>query len=412
MRRVVAVTGLLLSLSACTSAETPPRAAPPSEPEPDRALVAWADSVCTQVASLVGLITEAGKEIEPYHVSSVVGEALATLSELDPSGIASADAYVEALTGRLERLRDDLPDDGEGSAASRVGEKLTDLGPQEPELVALTETTPELAVSVHLAPGCSPLDPPPSMSTEATRALMEWANTMCVTLTTLTDQPDPIDPLFEDSRFAQFEPYHLASYLDEVRGVVTHVRESVAAMAETGLDVADSYRAELLTALGQAVEDLPGDHGPFHYHDLPAAEVREEAKRAHGVVEELAQRPAPSDVARRHPGLAAAHDLAPRCQPSAPPSPDPLPAAKDGTNVAACADGRCQIEISDPVDVTVAGARFTVAVSEGRLWLAQDSGFIQLRGPGTARFGHSGGTTVFSVVASDDTTAVVDVTTE
>lgn len=155
-RATVTVVGLLL-LAGCSSGGQPPQSSPPPPPRPDQALVAWAETVCAQVSALDELRPEDGTGAAPYQVSSAVGYALDELAALDASGLADADSYVATLTRALERLRDELPaGDDTPPSPGRVTELLGELGPQEPELAA----------SLHLAPSCTPLDPPPAMTTE------------------------------------------------------------------------------------------------------------------------------------------------------------------------------------------------------------------------------------------------------
>ncbi len=106
--------------------------------------------MCAQVSALDELRPEDGTEAAPYQVSSTVGHALDELAALDASGLADADSYVATLTRALERLRDELPAGADT--------------PPSPERVTARSGT--LATSLHLAPSCTPLDPPPAMTTE------------------------------------------------------------------------------------------------------------------------------------------------------------------------------------------------------------------------------------------------------
>ncbi|EHR61086.1 hypothetical protein [Saccharomonospora cyanea] len=406
-------------VAGCATGEAPRQH--PEKPRPDRALVSWAETVCTQAKTLDGLRSHADSPYYAMQVESEVSGVLAEFSALEDSGVRQADDYVAALVRDLERLRDELSADGDGNSPdspeeSRVTELVEGLGLQEPRVAALAERSKELAPSVHLAPGCAPLERPPAMSTLATRDLVLWADTMCRTHTSVTTMPGPGDELFEHPRFAPFEQSDLASYLSSVPGRVEVLVEPVAGLRDTGVPVADAYRSRLLSALREARESLPHAASPLDYYDLSVEELRARTREVADTVAAIAPRdPDLPGVARRDPALSAAYDLAPHCEPPEAPasaSTTTLPAAENGTDVDACEDGTCQIEVSAPVDVTVNGTRFTVAVSDRTVWISSGSGLIRLTGSGTGRFGGEGSTVVFSVAASTDTTAVLDVSTE
>jgi hypothetical protein len=413
IRPAITFIGLVL-VTGCAAEE--PQRQPLPEPRPDRALVSWSETVCTQAKALDDL--REGTDSPGYAgwVRSEVSTVLTRLDALEDSGIRQADDYVGALVRDLERLRDELSAETSGELApSRIVELLDGIGRQEPELVALAERTKDLAPSMHLAPGCPPPDQPPTMDTLASRDLVNWANTMCRARAVLAGVPSPDDDVLKHPRFAAFEDSVLASYLGSVSGELGGVGEPVAGLPDIGVPAADTYRSTLLSALREAERTLPRAESPLDYYDLPLDRLRARAREVAETVSAIEPRdPDLGEVVREDPALSAAHDLAPNCEPPGAPStsPTPLPAAEDGTDVAACEDGECRIEVSTPVDIPVRDAVFTATVSKGTVWLADDSGLIRLTGAGTGRFGRDDLTVTFSVIASSSTAAVLDVTTE
>lgn len=407
--------GLLL-VAGCSATEQPPRT--PQDRPPSRTLVAWSDAVCANVKVVDELRSHAGSSYYATQVATQVNSVLAALDGLEPSGIRQADAYVTGLTRNLERLTDQLP---EGDArdqlpAARVTALVDRVGRQRPALARLAAGSRALRASYQLAPACGPLPRPPALATNATRDLVRWADTLCATTQSIAELPEPGDELLKDPRFAQFESMELANYLSAVASDVESLTEPLVGLPRTRIAEADAYRSELLSGLRKARARLPREAPMLSPHDIGLQQLRARARQAaRTVVAAVPAGPGLPDLARRHPALADAYDLAPRCEPrdapSSAPSTTTLPPARDGRKVAACQDGGCQITVSAPVDVTVRGNRFTTAVSEGTVWIVNGSGLIRLSGAGTGRFGTGDTTVVFSVTATTETAAVLDVST-
>ncbi|PXY36234.1 hypothetical protein [Prauserella flavalba] len=409
-RPAAALAAALLLAAGCSTGGQPTAA--PELPEPSRELVAWADTVCTNVELVDGLRSHAGSGYYTSAVTTDVVAALESLKTLEASGIKQADSYVGGLVKALERLRDELP--AEEADPARITALVGEVGKQQPALRRLAARTRALAPSYHLAPGCGPLKRPPESDTRATRALVTWANTLCEGVSSIAELPAPGDELLKHPSFAQFESMELSSYLTSVPGQLSSIVDPIAGLKDTRIAQADTYRDELVGALRDAGSRLPGDVSTLDLYDVPLAQLRERANQAAATVAALEPKGEElPGLARRHPALADAYHLAPRCEaePPAPATTTTLPKAKNGTNVAACQGGTCQIEVSEPKDVTVRGNVFTIAVSDGTVWMASGSGLIRLMGAGTAQFGVSGATVVFEVVASTDAAAVLDVST-
>lgn len=406
--------GLLLVAGCSTGRQAEP--ARPEAPPPTRALVTWSETVCSNLSTVDSLREKHASTYYAMQVASDVDTVLASLRDLEPSRVKPADDYVTTLTRRLERLREQLPQDGTAPPPDprRVTELIEGLGKQQPELARLAARTRSLAPSYHLAPSCNPLKPRPELSTAATRPLVRWADTMCEVLTSVRTVPEPGDELLKHPSFARFESMELSSYLTSVPSQVRSLGQPLTELPRTGIAEADAYRSALRTAIDAAAARLPEDSATmaFDLYDLPIEQLRARAREMAGVVTAI-RPPGPdlSALARKHPALAASYDLAPTCEPAdvTPSRAENLPQARNGTDVAACRGGTCQIEVSAPVDVTVRGTVFTIAVSDGTVWIAGGSGLIRLSGAGTAQFGTGGVRVTFSVAEMTDTAAVLDV---
>lgn len=403
-----------------------------SGPPPSGAVIAWADTVCAKVKLVDDLRTQRKEYSDDtyfaFGVKSEVDSVRTELEELAPSGIKPADAYVTGLTRELKKLSDRFPDKGPQPKAAKVIEFLKGFGKQEPELARLAGMTTALSASYHLAPACTPLKQPPSMSTLANRKLVVWADTMCESSTSLGELAKPGDePLLKDPRFAPFEDVELSRYLQGVTTDIETIEEELGKVPATGDAAIDGYRKSLLAALRKAQAKLPAEDEVPEIFDTAIAEFREHARRAASAVSSIKpDGPELATFVRTRPALAESQRLAPGCAPSEGTTADePLPTANDGTNTASCADGKCQIEVSDPVDVTARGIKFTIAVSGGRFWLTGNTfnsvstswgyvmvsdqrGLIQIDGAGESGEIGAGGTKVaFDITEMNDTTAIV-----
>jgi hypothetical protein len=90
------------------------------------------------------------------------------------------------------------------------------------------------------------------------------------------------------------------------------------------------------------------------------------------------------------------------------PAPPSLPAAKDGENYAACADGTCEVVIRQAATITLDGKKVAVTVVDESIKLKGPSFEISVKGSGVSSWGSMDGPThSASVKAADGTTAIL-----
>ena len=96
-------------------------------------------------------------------------------------------------------------------------------------------------------------------------------------------------------------------------------------------------------------------------------------------------------------------------EPATPPTPTPaFPAAKDGENYAACADGNCEVLIRKAASITLDGKKVAVTVVDEAIKLKGPSFEISVKGNGMSSWGSFDGVShSASVKAADGTTAIL-----
>jgi hypothetical protein len=434
---------LVLVLAGCSSAEERPT--PPTPPPPaTRALVIWSETICTQVQQidqLRGEFAELEKELAPSpgaspgvdpilgsraggYVDTVVRSVDSvnkTLNELTPSGVPAAEAHVAGLVEQVgqaraqlppeeEAPRTSVPDEEQIAEAKRIGAVIAKIEPQGPKLVALVEGTPALISSYNLAPSCTPL----KQHDERVRTLVAWSTAMCNTTESLLAlDTDPLaSPELTDPRFAQFAGHTLANYISSAARSVNQVAEHLGSLPPTGVAGADEYQSRILTAVQAATQKLPKHEGDLHMRgSRPIGELKTEAAEVAKTLKSIKPKEAdlPSAVAT-DPGLLAAYNLAPACEPPTSASTE-LPKAADGTNVAACRSGKCQIQVNGSADVAVSGFKFKISVTPSRVNVSHDSGLLTLGSGGEGSFGNRDKTVKLKVLGLRGNTAVLDIST-
>lgn len=429
--------GLGLLAGGCTTPPEPPAAPPPAPAT--RALVAWAGTACAQAAQFdelraqfdrlpkPGSPTGPGPDTAAFPlVGAVTGAAskvegiVKALTKLEPSKIAAADQHLAALTKTLRDLQPKLPsardaalilrdpDEEKKAKAKQIGDHLTAIEPQLAKLTGLAERTPELLSSHNLAPHCAP----GKNRDDRARTLLSWMNTMCETTRSLAAmRTDPLnDPTLTDPRFARVADITLDQYLRSARETPAQVVKQLKPLPPTGIKAADDHRANVLAAVEDALPKLPnyGYNRP-PLNSAPLNELKEQATQvAHILTALKPQPPSLAELAAPTPELATAHGLAPNCEPPA--SPAALPAAANGTNLAACQSGKCQIQVTDTAELSLRDFKFKITVAPSGVTVTHDSGLLRLGADSEGSFGKPGTTIKLRLAGHRENTAVLDIT--
>ncbi|MEJ2853368.1 MULTISPECIES: hypothetical protein [unclassified Saccharothrix] len=416
MRVLISV--LAIVAAGCTAAEPAGPPPPPPPPPPTRQLVEWSNVVCTQVKAIEEAGTPPDSSFSFHSVLGSIDNATRALKKVPPSGVATADGHVAGLVTALENLRPQLPSATDTSLTSapdaearakQVAELISGLGPVRQQLAGVVENAPELHTSYNLTPACEPVRAVTLPEPAPTRELVVWADKMCATVTSIGElTTDTADLAGEDPRFASFE---LESYVSTTNSTLDSAATQIADLTTTGVKEADAFRDTLLTALRDEAAKLPtnpplGTEGPALQEqvELAKAAVTAVKPKAEGLLA----------VVGHGPALAASHDLAPSCVPrdiAAKPKP-PL-TARNGTDLAACKAGSCQVLVTGKADITVGELTVTVSIRGGRMVLTTPSTRMSIGPNGMGKIGVAGGpSVVFVMTEVQGTTAVLDISTE
>ncbi|WP_370941821.1 hypothetical protein AB5J62_22195 [Amycolatopsis sp. cg5] len=411
-------------LAAGCSATTPGKPEAPPPPPATRALVTWAELMCSTTDGLDKVRADgttadytSGVNAQFYvqRTATSIENGKKTLKNLEPSKIAEADAYVAALLKTLDALplpssdsmtTQNLPDDQQIAQAKQVAAIVGPLGKPKADLTEMVGKTPALLTSYNLAPSCA--GPPGTPQ----RALVGWANTMCASVKAV-DGLRVDQPISDDPRFAQFLNVELAHAIGDATTKVDSVAQPLAALAPTGIAEADAFKTELVTALEAAKGQLPKTT-MMTGHDMPIAELKNQVAKASDVLDSVKPKaqglPA---LAARLPQLTPSYDLAPLCTPlnAPPPTPKPLPAARNGTDVKACESGNCQVLVTGTVEFSVSGRKLKVVVSDQGVAISDDISLLHLGDGGEGSSGNAGKMAHFHIAGFVPPSAVLDIST-
>jgi hypothetical protein len=424
----VLVLGLVVAGCSTTTEQQPPATSQSPPPPPaDRVLVTWSDKVCGQAKQLDDLHTQVDRlnGQEPDMVASSaqslllsatrdVESAAKVLKDLAPSKIEAVDAHVAALVKVLEGLRPQLPsaddrtlylgtDEEKLAKAKDVGALIVTIERQVPKLTALAESTPGLAPSYNLAPSCDPV----KQHDQRARELVVWSDSMCQTVSRLAGlRTDPLsDPSLVDPRFAQFASVQLSQYIESQSYPVEQVQRTLSALKPIGIAAADDYRSAMLTGVDEALPKLPKSRGLSRPDELPVEELKRQATEVAEVLTSLKPKePGLGAIARGNPELGTAYGLAPACEPPKPPA-----TAANGTDIASCQSGKCQIQVNGSIDLTVNSLSFTIKVASPGITVTHDMGILQLGAGSEGSFSSDGKAVRFVVSSVSGTTAVVEI---
>jgi hypothetical protein len=233
----------------------------------------------------------------------------------------------------------------------------------------------------------------------------------------LTSPPD-------DFPFSDSESF-LSSAGSNFATLVTTLEE----LPVSGVDAADGYAASLAAELARVLPEIERLAGEM-WDAYSMSEV-DRIDRVTRIVEQLEtvdpEGPDLRTLVRETPEFAEFYELAPNCQPLDPPSTPPTSTprnvppdeAEDGTDLAACADGDCEVAITGSATVTVGDFTLDVTVAGDEVTTMENfagggSGTTVLGGIGGASsFGQVGGETVtMTLTGLHGDTAVVDFSTD
>ncbi|SDN25591.1 hypothetical protein SAMN04487981_104228 [Streptomyces sp. cf386] len=263
----------------------------------------------------------------------------------------------------------------------------------------------------------SPSKSTSSKSNVPSRALTQWAGQMCeatelfetaktnsaIAVKDITDPPD--DALIGAEFIAMSYLSETSSSLDEIAGALNDVRQS-------GIAAADRLHAGLTKEVARVrpkVDELSEAGG----YTSPAEDSVDRAGRVGDLVASLkTPEPGLSAVAAEEPKLSAAYRAAPECAP-----PAPLPEAADATDVAACADGACEILVTKQIHLTVGAWRLRVSLTETKATVRNNDpdgavGETSLAAGGSGTFGDKNGEVTVKAVAVNKDGAVLSFRTK
>lgn len=246
--------------------------------------------------------------------------------------------------------------------------------------------------------------PTPSTSTVPSRALIKWAGQMCEATelfeTTKTNSATAVKDItapLEDALIGA--EFTAISYLWETSSSLDEVAEGLSDVRPSGIAAADRLHAGLTKEVARVrpkVADLSEAGG----YTSPAEDSVDRAGRVGELVASLKMpKPGLPAVADEEPKLSAAYRAAPDCAP-----PAPLPEAADGTDVAACEDGACEILVTEQAHLTVGAWKLRVSLTETKATVRNNDpdgavGETSLATGGSGTFGDGKGELTVTAVA-------------
>lgn len=264
------------------------------------------------------------------------------------------------------------------------------------------------------------------------RDLVVWADTVCAAVDELASERESLAKLNQEVKDPTFGPISAESYLNGKSSTMTSLASTFDELKPSGNAAADRLVAEYkrgLAAIIPKIEALAG--GYISTYDLPFAEKVRRARQVGALIATVKPTsPALPALAKADPLLGSAYHLAPRCVPPTPATPSPgssttpskppttpLPAAADGENYQACADGNCEVLVKKSAQITVKNKLLTVTVTNGVVSVsnreADGSGFSTgLSEEGGASWGTKDSMTEGKLSGLNATAAVVKFTSK
>ncbi|MET7997163.1 hypothetical protein ABZU76_40425 [Amycolatopsis sp. NPDC005232] len=437
VRSAVVLGAFTLVAAGCTTGGHALPAPLPPVPAAARALVAWSQTVCTSVQALQGLqagIDEVNHtaadpsqaDFLPSEISSYVsgitgriGQAGSGLKSVPPSGVKAADTYVAQLGKSLDEVTKKAPPDTTAqptlAQARELATAVAALKPAAADLTRAVRGDAKLNASYNVAPACAPLRQfGPLDAAAPTRPLVAWADTMCgaVTATAALKAHKIEDLVITDPRYARLSGFDLSSFISSAGSGVARLVETLGTVTPSGIPAADKYHDSLLAALRAVAPKLPSSDSRMPDLDFqPVEQLKPQAQQIIGVLATIAL-PTPDlpTIAAANPVLAHSHDVAPQCRPLGSPPPT-LPPAANGTDLGACAGGKCQVLVTGQADITASGMTFTASVTSSGVRILQDSGEMSFGVGGSGSFGMAGHMVTVRLSGVLDGKAVLDIST-
>ncbi|MFF4592184.1 hypothetical protein [Amycolatopsis sp. NPDC001319] len=437
VRSAVVLGAFALVAAGCTTGGHALPAPLPPVPAAARALVAWSQAVCTSVQELQGLQTGIDEvnhtaadpaqadflasQISTYvsGITGQVGQAGQGLKSVRPSGIKAADAYVRQLGKSLDEVAKKAPPDTTAqptlAQARDLATAVAALKPAAADLTRAVRGDAKLNASYNVAPACAPVRQfGPVDAAAPTRPLVTWADTMCgaVTAATALKAQKIEDLIISDPRYPRLSGFDLGSFISSAGSSVSRLVETLGTVTPSGIPAADKYHDSLLASLRAVAPKLPSsDSGTADLAFQSVEQLKPQAEQIIGVLATIAL-PTPDvpTIAAANPVLAHSHDVAPQCRPLGSPPPT-LPPAANGTDLGACAGGKCQVLVTGQADITASGLTFTASVTSNGVRILQDSGELSFGMGGSGSFGTAGHMVTVRLSGVLDGKAVLDIST-
>lgn len=308
--------------------------------------------------------------------------------------------------------------------------------PRQGSYAAVVLTKLSVAAAVLVLAGCGTSrtagpDAPPPTPDGPTREQVLMADGLCAAVTSLDTEKAEAQAAAEPSPGGYTGP-SADFYLTFVDSDVDMLVSALDELPESGVEAADryvaSFRAEL-QRIAPEITELVGDTWELTRMSEPqrVAIVAQVLELFESVDPEG---PDLLTLVRENRDFREFYDLAPRCAPLEPPATTSAPDesdvpenvlpedAADGTDLAACADGDCEVAITDRATVAVGDFTIDVTVVGEEVTTTQEfpgggSGATVLSLGGSSSFGVASGATVtMTLNGLHDDTAVLEFSTE
>lgn len=239
------------------------------------------------------------------------------------------------------------------------------------------------------APGKGPAGATPERPSED---LVKWVGGMCESAAALenlrTDSAADLKEIRDSDETGLFAEARAVGYLSRTPSAVEGVESDLADLGRSGVSAADRLLDAWLKKVTGVVTELDGVSPGAAFGDAEGS-----AADVDKLVQSLTE-PEPDLLAltKRDLRLAAAYERAEQCAPGrqpdeetaapAPGSTGPLPAAADGENTRACADGACEVLVTSTADITANGVNVHVLVADDHVTFRTAGTLMQLGGAG------------------------------